>query len=172
MFQSIYQAGLASLVTKYTDYNFWANRTHVSWLRAKAPDLFEQQIPSSFSSLKLTLLHIWETERFWLSVIQQVPPPKTFRDGFDGTLENVLDGIVEHSKIFAAYVGTLSDSQILEDVSLDTPWVKGTRPRFEFIHHCMNHSTYHRGQVVTIARNLGITDAPMTDYNYFLMMPG
>jgi uncharacterized damage-inducible protein DinB len=31
----------------------------------------------------------------------------------------------------------------------------------------MNHSTYHRGQIITIGRNLGFTDAPMTDYNFY-----
>jgi uncharacterized damage-inducible protein DinB len=36
--------------------------------------------------------------------------------------------------------------------------------------HCMNHSTYHRGQIVTMGRNLGFTDAPMTDYNFYNVM--
>jgi uncharacterized damage-inducible protein DinB len=42
----------------------------------------------------------------------------------------------------------------------------GTYPgiRADAIHHCMNHSTYHRGQIVTIARSLGIIDPPSTDF--------
>ena len=39
-----------------------------------------------------------------------------------------------------------------------------SRPRSKMIHHCMNHSTYHRGQIVTMARNFGLTDTPSTDY--------
>ncbi|MFB6801427.1 DinB family protein [Peribacillus butanolivorans] len=31
----------------------------------------------------------------------------------------------------------------------------------------MNHSTYHRGQIITIGRNVGLTDAPMTDFNIY-----
>jgi len=36
--------------------------------------------------------------------------------------------------------------------------------------HCINHGTYHRGQIITIARNIGITDPPTTDYNYYNMV--
>lgn len=170
MIETIVEAGISSLMRRYVRYNLWANRKYVTWLEAKAPDLLERDIPSSFSSLKLTLLHIWDTERFWLSILQQVPYPKTFRDGFDGSLSDVLHGIVEYSETFAAYVNQLSETEIQETVTLVTPWVEGTRPRFEFILHCMNHSTYHRGQIVTIGRNCGITDAPMTDYNFYLTM--
>lgn len=49
------------------------------------------------------------------------------------------------------------------------PSEKGEKPRYEFLHHCLNHSTYHRGQVVTIGRNVSLCDAPMTDFNYYNM---
>ncbi len=66
-----------------------------------------------------------------------------------------------------------TEDDLLEKVYLDTPWVKGEMPRYEFLQHVFNHSTYHRGQVVTIGRNIDITDAPMTDYNFFNMaLPG
>lgn len=164
-------SSLSHLMKNYVVYNLWANRKYVNWLRQKSADLLDSEIPSSFSSLKETLIHIWDTERFWLSVLQQVPHPNTFRNGYNGTLEDVLEGIVSHSENFATYVSSLSNEQIVETVTLVTPWASGTRPRFDFIQHCMNHSTYHRGQIVTIGRNLGITDAPMTDYNFYLMMP-
>jgi uncharacterized damage-inducible protein DinB len=38
------------------------------------------------------------------------------------------------------------------------------------IHHCMNHSTYHRGQIVTIARNLELTDPPSTDFMRYVRL--
>ncbi|WP_315819131.1 DinB family protein [Paraflavitalea speifideaquila] len=33
----------------------------------------------------------------------------------------------------------------------------------------MNHSTYHRGQVVTIGHQVGLKDAPITDYMFYLL---
>jgi uncharacterized damage-inducible protein DinB len=40
--------------------------------------------------------------------------------------------------------------------------------RFEMLQQCFNHGTYHRGQIVTLGRNLKITDAPATDYFFYL----
>lgn len=163
---------LAALVRDYVAYNNWANRTLVSWLKTKPAGLMEQVVPSSFPSIKETLVHIWDTQRFWLAVIQQTPPPPSFRmTGFNGTLEDAFAGILEHSRQFESYVSLLSEGDLAEKIHLSTPWFEANRSRFEYIHHTMNHSTYHRGQLITIGRNVGLTDAPMTDFNYYLLVP-
>ena len=46
-----------------------------------------------------------------------------------------------------------------------TPWKM--QPKI-MIHHCMNHSTYHRGQLITLARQLGMrAGVPSTDLLYY-----
>ena len=161
---------LATLVQDYAIYNQWANETLVNWLKTKPAEVMSQEVASSFPSIRETLIHIWDTERFWFSVLKQIPAPLSFRmHGFDGTLEDVFNGITEQSKELTDYIKTLDDFELAEAVSFDTPWVKGTQARFEFAHHCLNHSTYHRGQLVTIGRNVGFTDAPMTDYSFYLL---
>lgn len=161
---------LGTLVRDYAIYNLWANRTLVDYLKTKPAELMDTVVPSSFPSLRETLVHIWDTQRFWLAVLQEVPPPTSFRmEGFHGTLEEVFDGIVDQSLELAIYLETLDDKELLQEVEFETPWVSGKQARFEFTHHCLNHSTYHRGQLVTVGRNLGFTDAPMTDYNFYLL---
>lgn len=162
---------LASFISDFATYNSWANKQLVNWLQEKPVEQMEQVVPSSFPSLKETLVHIWDTQRFWLSVLQQVPAPPSFRmHGFSGTVEEVFVGIVAQSAEFATYVELLTEEELQENVHFDTPWVSGTRTRIEFIQHCLNHSTYHRGQLVTIGRNVGLTDAPMTDYSFYFLI--
>jgi uncharacterized damage-inducible protein DinB len=162
-------ATLSSLVRQYASYNFWANSTLINWLRMKPLSQLEEYVPSSFPSLRETLIHIWDTERFWLAVAQEKELPVSFRkEGFEGTTDEVFDGLLETSEAFLNFVNGLEEDQFSRHVELDTPWVSGTKSRFEFIHHCMNHSTYHRGQVITIGRVLGYKDAPMTDYNFYV----
>jgi len=36
-------------------------------------DLIEKEVASSFPGIRGTLIHIWDTERFWLSVIKRQP---------------------------------------------------------------------------------------------------
>ena len=58
-------------------------------------------------------------------------------------------------------------NQLLKKVKVESPWFKSDLPKYEYFQHLIIHGTYHRGQIVTIGRNIGITDAPMTDYNYY-----
>lgn len=163
-------ATLLSFLQDFVAYNSWANKTLAEWLSTKPASLVEQDVISSFPSLKLTLLHIWDCQRFWLSVLEKKLPPVSFRDEYHGTLDEIFEGIVEQSEKFADYVATLSEAALNENCYFGTPWIDGTCPRFEFIHHCMNHGTYHRGQLITISRNVGLTDPPMTDYAYYLLV--
>ena len=163
-------ATLSTIIQDAAIYNHWANETLVNWLKTKSPKQLEQHVASSFPGIRATLIHIWDTERFWLSVLKKQPAPPSFRKvGFDGTLAEVMEGITSLSQEFTEYVASLWDTDLTEKVYFTTPWKEGTQARFEFIYHTFNHSTYHRGQIITIGRQLGFTDAPMTDYNFYLL---
>lgn len=156
---------IAYLAKNYTNYNYWANKTLVDWLRTKPAEVLETQVPSSFPSIQLTLVHYWQTQRYWLSIIRK-DPPLTF-EPYTGSLEDTFDGIVAQSKEMAEYISSLMDEEITAATEVKSPWFECNFPNFEYLVQVMNHSTYHRGQIVTIGRNLGFTDAPMTDYNYY-----
>jgi uncharacterized damage-inducible protein DinB len=158
-----------SLLKDYAVYNLWANRTLIDWLKTKPSRLMEREIASSFPCIMATVVHIWDVQRSWLGHLKQ-QPVKSFRmEGFSGTLAEAFEGILEHSAQFADYVNALDESQMAAGCRFSIPYVgEHTIPAFEIIHHTMNHSTYHRGQLVTIGRQLGLTDAPMTDYMFYL----
>lgn len=156
---------IAYLMKNYADYNLWANATLVNWLRTKPADILAKEVPSSFSSIQATVVHIMQTQRYWLSVISHSEP-----DGFapfTGTLEEAFIALVDQSDIFADYVKAMAEADITENTEVVSPWFQSDFQNFEYIMQCMNHSTYHRGQIITIGRNLGFTDAPMTDYNFY-----
>ncbi len=162
---------LQSLVKDYAAYNLWANQALVEWLKTKPSEALEREVASSFSGIKQTLVHIWDTETWWLGVLQGQPPEITYGRVFEGKPEEVFVGLVKLSAEFAAYVATLSEASLQEICPFSIPYVGDfARSRFEMIQHCMNHSTYHRGQIITIGRNAGLTDAPMTDFMFYLLM--
>jgi len=55
---------------KYTDYNLWANRRMIAMLSPLSETQIAQDIISSFPSVKMTLLHIWDAEVIWLKRLQ------------------------------------------------------------------------------------------------------
>lgn len=158
------KTGLVPFVQDIAAYNLWAHKTIIDWLKTKPAEKMEHEVPSSFSSIRATLVHMTQTEAYWLSVIQLAPPPSP---DDPKTIEDVFKGILKSSQEFCLFLNSLTEEEMTKEIYLDSPWVKGDRPLYEFVQHIMNHSTYHRGQIVTIGRNTGITDAPMTDYNFY-----
>jgi uncharacterized damage-inducible protein DinB len=163
---------LVSFLHESAIYNKWANERLVEWLRDKPVDILEKEVASSFPSLKLTLLHIWDVQRWWLAHLQQVPPPPVFRFEYNGTLQEIFEGLVSQSQDIADYIVSLSDEDLQDMCKFPVPvrwpeWDDFYRTRFEMLQHLVHHSSYHRGQVITIARNAGVTDPPMTDYMYY-----
>lgn len=165
------QSVLGNLIRKNASYNAWTSQTLVKWLAGKDIHLIDQIVPSSFPSIRATLIHILNTERFWLDVMRKTQLTFSSADLEAMPVDQLFKRFTQQAEDLSLYIDGLSEEEILEEVALDTPWVKGSRPRYEFLQHVVNHTTYHRGQIITIGRNLGFTDAPMTDFNYFNMMP-
>ena len=159
------ETAIAYLMKNYANYNLWANTTLVSWLKTKPAAVLEQEVPSSFRSIKLTLVHIWQTERYWLSIIKNESP--VTNNEFTGTVQDVFDALCKTSRELASHINAMTDEKVQERTLIESAWFRCDFKNFEYIMHYANHSTYHRGQVVTIGRNLGFADAPMTDYNFY-----
>ncbi len=158
-------------MNNYAAFNLWANTTIADWLKMKPIAFLEQEVPSSFPCIAKTIVHISETEKFWLSILRHTPlkPPPKWEKIQCGNLE-ALTVLENQSAELSTYVRSLSETDLIEECMLDMPWMQGILPRYEYIQHCINHSTYHRGQIITIARNTGLTDPPTTDYNYYNMI--
>ena len=162
---------LSALLKDYAGFNLWANHQTVDWLKSKPLELMTREVPSSFPSLHQTLLHIWSAEKVWLERLQQAPAEAFLFQVFKGTTEEVLEGILKMSEQFKTYVQTLPDADFPEICHFRLlNGIEDDRPRYQMIHHCINHSTYHRGQIVTIARNLELTDPPSTDLMRYIRL--
>jgi len=148
----------------FAKYNLWANKTMAEWLRPKEESLLLQEVVSSFNSIRSTVLHIYNTQSYWTSVIKgsEFTPSE-----FTGSTTELLDMLTERSAELADYIQAITEQQITETRKIVNPWFECNFPVFEYLLQVVNHTTYHRGQVVTIGRQVGITDAPMTDYNYY-----
>ena len=156
---------LQDQVRNYSEYNLWANTKFVEWLKTKSPDVLEQQVLSSFPTIKQTLFHIWSTEDSWLARMQKLKRRFDYFYVFDEPSEALYDGLLEQSARLLQYVQSLAESALSEQYQFSIPYTGDfDLTQADMIQHCLNHSTYHRGQIVTMARTVGLTDPPMTDY--------
>jgi uncharacterized damage-inducible protein DinB len=158
---------LQKLAKNIAEYNLWVNQQYVNWLSSKSEEILHQEVPSSYSSIIKTLNHIWGTDEYWYGVIAESTDIEN-RYGLDHFVtQEIFDGILRRSKLIIEAVSSISEEDWMKNIKVLSPWFHSDLPRYEYLQHMAIHSAYHRGQIVTIGRNIGITDAPMTDYNYY-----
>ncbi len=157
---------LEKLTKNYASYNAWANATLVNYLRTKPQQLLSQEIASSFPSIIKTLHHILVAQEFWLSVISGIKNDRDRDENDPFEIEEVLNTLVENSIKLHKIAEGFTEAHLQKEVK--TPWRKNTMPKYDVIQHCINHNSYHRGQLTTIFRQLGFTDIANIDYYEFL----
>jgi uncharacterized damage-inducible protein DinB len=157
---------LLTLMQRYTDYNHWANQQFAEWLNSASGKDLNLEIQSSYSNLKETILHIWSAEYLWLQIIRDESTDNNPAKDFDGTKDELFNGWIKASENFNNHLKSMS----LEELQSKRPRSRGNgyTAIVDMIHHCMNHSTYHRGQLITMGRQAGLTDPPRTDFIYYV----
>jgi len=161
---------LRILMVNFTDYNAWANEMMVNFLALMPAQSWYTEVPSSFNTIAKTINHILAIQEYWYSVITESAYTSDRRTIGDPDAIEVFDSLVSHSVLLKEAIQKFSDEDFLKKIRVDSPRFPANLPRYEYIMQLLNHSTYHRGQVVTIGRSLGFTDAPNTDYHFYNLL--
>ena len=156
------------IYTEYVSYNLWANERMTSVFKDLPEEIAGKNIVSSFPSAKLTVLHIWDAEFLWLKRLHGVSPTDFPSKGFTGSMQDAIVTTLKTSADFLEFVNA-RDEVFFEKTLQFTTLSYGAQSEkaHRMVHHCMNHSTYHRGQLTMMARQLGITKVPPTDFIYY-----
>lgn len=156
---------LKNHLTDYIRFNLWANTILTDWLLSQDSMLMEFNLQSSFPTINKTLAHIWVAELIWMCRIQNKPYENflTVCEGKDTKF--IVDKLLESSNHFITYIEELNDEDIAKGINYKLlAGTEGHATIAQILQHVVNHGTYHRGQLVTMGRELKITDPPATDY--------
>ena len=159
---------MKEILLNYTQYNLWANARITDMLKNIAPTLLDKEIKSSFSSLRKTTYHIWGAEELWWKRLHGESLPKVPAMDFTGNYEEAVKHFLEVSKKITFLIQE-KDENYLQTLCnyKDTRGNSYIQPHWQMIMHCMNHSTFHRGQLITMLREIGETKIPATDMIVF-----
>ncbi|HLZ45627.1 MAG TPA: DinB family protein [Gemmatimonadales bacterium] len=153
-------------------YNAWANRIVFDALAALPAEEYARDLKSSFGGIHGTLAHIVWAEQLWLHRWLGRPNPAVAQGNDLHTLAEVRSRWEQVERERAAFVGSLGEVR-LDDTRVVKPSSGG-----EYVHtfrqmfrHFVNHSSYHRGQIVVFLRQLGHA-APNTDLIRFYRQRG
>jgi uncharacterized damage-inducible protein DinB len=146
-------------------YNAWANGMFLSTLHSLDDEILDKEIVSSFSSIRKTVYHMWGAEDIWLQRLHRVEKPIWKVLSFEGSFAEVCLMWAEASQGLISYIVDLPDDSSLTR-TIPVVNMKGELYQDaieDILLHTFNHATYHRGQLVTMLRQVGVTSIPQTD---------
>ncbi len=156
-----------TLIEDQVNYQLWANQSMIESLKVHSPEKFYVKIPSSYDTIYDTVKHIYQVQDFWFQMIQG--KSYDFAET-EYSSEELFEKLIQNSNELKDFVCQLDEFELQEKMEVITPWFTSHQPRYELIQQIVMHTAYHRGQVVTMGRNLDITNATNTDFNFYLLM--
>lgn len=138
------------------EFNAWANSRVLDAVATLTPEQFLKDLRSSMPSVRDTLAHIYAAEKIWLERLKKRPTePFAKADQFPA-FDGLKAKLVELDVQFVEYSRGLREPHLQEEIAYQTlSYGPSKDPCWQMIQHVVNHSTYHRGQVITMLRQLG-----------------
>lgn len=157
--------------TALADYIIWADNIAMGWLNQISDEQWNLPAISSFGSIRQTAVHIASAEKIWLDCWENVPDPVYLSATFKGTKDELISIWKKSLAGLKSFIEKYPEENYQQEVVVIKP--NGEEGRMEFAQtfpHMVNHSTYHRGQLVTLLRQAGFTQFSSTDlFTYYRM---
>lgn len=157
------------------EYDRWANRRVLEAASGLSTEQFTRDLGGAFSSVRDTLVHIIAGEWVWLEYWKAPSPDSAFLASLRTQRESLFRselfpdlGAVgrkwsEVEKQQQDFVNGLTDEFFTKMLPFRSTQAKLSH----LMQHVANHSTYHRGQISLMMRQLGAKPVA-TDFHEFL----
>jgi len=157
-------------------YDRWANNRVLQAVSTLSPEQFTRDLGGSLRSVRDTLVHIVGGEWGWLTYWKEPSPSSTFladlwtrHDALftPNTFPNVAAVKLKWAEVEkeqAEFVNGVTNESLEKLFPVRTTQISLTH----LMQHLANHSTYHRGQVALMLRQLD-AEPLATDFHVFLL---
>jgi len=153
---------MKELLAHYASYDHWANTRFVERLQHETDQILDRPVSSSFPSLRSTVLHIRDAENVWWG---RLTGEKT---QWPAEASSEITTLLPYSARLSAWVQHVGEVELARVAEYrDLRGNAYRQPVWQLLLHCFNHSTQHRGQLITLMRTLGLGDIPANDLVVF-----
>jgi len=138
-------------------YNQWADRRLLDACAALSNEQFTRNLGSSFSSVRDTVVHLYGAEYVWNERIQGRSPAALVSGAGFPDLASIRAKLEEMDAYYIDFVSKMTQQDL--DRVIRYKGFTGdefSNPLWQSLHQLTNHASYHRGQVVTLVRQLGV----------------
>jgi uncharacterized damage-inducible protein DinB len=138
-------------------FNRWATQCFFEALSQLPAEQYGRDMHSSHGGIHGTLAHIVGAEKGWLSRWQGKSESGTAAIGQMHSLAELRALWEDICDEMSQFLTTLDDGKLQETLSTMARTGSYTTSYWQMIQHVVDHSSYHRGQIVTMLRQLGVT---------------
>ena len=138
-------------------YNAWADRRLLDACAPLSTEQFTRNLGSSFSSVRDTVTHLYGAEWVWNERFHGRSPSALVSGAGYPDLASIRAKLEEMDQYYIEYVSKLTPQDL--DRVIRYKGFTGeefSNPLWQSLHQLTNHASYHRGQVVTMLRQLGV----------------
>ena len=147
----------SEIVTLF-DYDKWATNEQLKVVTGLSDEQYTRNLGTSFGGIHGTLVHILGAQRVWLSRWKGEAPIALPGADELPTLAKLTERWKALRDELGTFLQTLSDDKLAQRLSYkDLKGNSYSQPLVHQMQHLINHSTYHRGQITTMLRQLGAT---------------
>jgi len=150
------------LLKELFTYNYWARDRHLQACEALTEEQYSRLLEHSFPSLRDTLTHMVAVEWLWLERWHGRSPKALLAPHELPTLAALSARWRLVESEMKRYLAQLSEEALEQPLAYVN--LKGqacSYPLWRMLLHLINHQTYHRGQVASILRQLGVQPPPV-----------
>ncbi|MBX6312724.1 MAG: DinB family protein [Isosphaeraceae bacterium] len=148
-------------------YNRWADRRVLDACRKLTDEQYIAEPAPGWSSVRSSIVHIAVVTEGWIRALsgEAVPSfPTEAEVPTVGDAERLLD---RAQRLLDDLLPTLTPERLATPQTLRGGSRTAILPPWAVLRHVVNHSTYHRGQVASKLKRLGV-EPPTTDFVYWM----
>ncbi len=146
-----------------SNFNIWATDIFCNMLTQISNEQWQQKIVSSFSTIEETTLHIISAEKAWLQRFK-IEEVEWLQFNYKGSKDEHIELWKQTSSDLKNFIVAFDEKEF--NTILHYKRLNGeekSTPFYIMFAHVFNHSTYHRGQLVTMLRQVGFSGIKSTD---------
>ena len=155
---------MKKILIEYASYHSWATDLLMNTILSLPEEMHHVEVKSSFPGLYKTLSHLNSTDKIWR---HRLNPSGQLADPFINptAMHDLAKEMQQRQQQWMNWVNALDENDFIKVVHYKS--LKGdpfSQPLYHLLLHVFNHATYHRGQLVTILRQLDVQNIPQTDF--------
>ena len=160
---------MKKMLVQYAAYNLWANNRIIEVINNLTDEQVDREIISSFNGIKKTLLHLWDVENIWWQRMKLAEVQVWQSDSFNGSLLELTNNLIAQSKQWKEWIDLATEAALEHEfIYKNSKKDQYKQPVYEMLFHLFNHQSYHRGQLITLLRQVEEINIPNTDLISFL----